>query len=91
LVLDTITRKAFRNGTEIPLTLKEFSMLEYLIRHPNQVLSREQIINHLWDFTFNALSNIVDAHMKNLRKKIDSSNNEKLLETIRGVGYRIKD
>lgn len=90
LTLDIASRKAFRRGKEINLTLKEFGLLEYLMRHPNQVLTREQILDHLWDFAFDSFSNVVDVHVKNLRKKIDSDYNEKLLETIRGVGYKIK-
>ncbi len=90
LRLNTSTRKVFRRDKEIPLTLKEFGLLEYLMRHPNQVLTREQILDHLWDFAFDSFSNVVDVHMKNLRKKIDGDTDEKLLETIRGVGYRIK-
>ncbi len=90
LVLDTATRKVYRGSQEIPLTLKEFNLLEYLMRHPDQVLTREQILDHLWDFAFDSFSNVVDVHMKNLRKKIDGDTGEKLLETIRGVGYRIK-
>ncbi|KPJ55479.1 transcriptional regulator [Parcubacteria bacterium DG_74_2] len=90
LTLNTVTRKVFRDGKEIPLTLKEFSLLEYLMRHPNQVIPREQILDNLWDFAFDSFSNVVDVHIKNLRKKINHSYPEKLLETIRGVGYRIK-
>ncbi len=90
LILNTVTRRVLRNDQEIPLTLKEFGLLEYLMRHPNQVLSREQILDHLWDFAFDSFSNVVDVHVKNLRKKVDNGHHEKLLETIRGVGYRIK-
>lgn len=90
LYLNTATRKVSRNGREVPLTLKEFSLLEYLMRHPNQVLSREQIWDHLWDFAADSFSNVVDVHIKNLRKKIDDGTHQKLLETIRGVGYRLK-
>jgi len=90
LILNSNTRKVYRHKSEIPLTLKEFGLLEYLMRHPNQVMTREQILDHLWDFAFDSFSNVVDVHIKNLRKKIDGENHEKLLETIRGVGYRIK-
>lgn len=90
LHLNTVTRKVLRSEKEIPLTLKEFGLLEYMMRHPNQVMSREQILDHLWDFAFDSFSNVVDVHVKNLRKKIDNGHHEKLLETIRGVGYRIK-
>lgn len=90
LTLNVTTRKVYRQGKEVPLTLKEFGLLEYLMRHPNQVLTREQILDHLWDFAFDSFSNIVDVHMKNLRKKVDQDYHDKLLETIRGVGYKIK-
>ena len=90
LSLNVNTRKVHRAGKEIPLTLKEFGLLEYLMRHPNQVLTREQILDHLWDFAFDSFSNIVDVHMKNLRKKVDQEYHDKLLETIRGVGYKIR-
>lgn len=88
--LNTSTRKVYRKEKEVSLTLKEFGLLEYLMRHPNQVLTREQILDHLWDFAFDSFSNVVDVHVKNLRKKIDDNGHDKLLETIRGVGYRIK-
>jgi len=90
LVLNVSTRKVFRGQREVHLTLKEFAILEYLVRQPNQVLNREQIISHVWDFAFDSFSNLVDVHIKNLRKKLEKKNDEKILETIRGIGYRIK-
>jgi len=90
LVLNTGTRKVYVKDHDIPLTLKEFGLLEYLMRHPNQVLTREQILDHLWDFAFDSFSNVVDVHVKNLRKKMYDVGNEKILETVRGVGYRLK-
>ena len=90
LILNTVTQKVFRGKKEVPLTLKEFRLLEYLMRHPNQVINRDQMLDSLWDFNFDSFSNVVDVHMKNLRKKIDDGHTEKLLETIRGIGYRIK-
>src|SRR3990170_574604 len=86
ILLNATTRRVFRNQKEIPLTLKEFGMLEYFMRQPNRVLTREQILDHLWDFDFSSFSNVVDVHIKNLRKKL--GRDEKTLETIRGVGYR---
>ncbi|MFA6389710.1 MAG: winged helix-turn-helix domain-containing protein, partial [Patescibacteria group bacterium] len=65
-----------------------FSMLEYLMRHPNQVMNREQITSNLWDFAFDSFSNVVDVHVTNLRKKIGDKNG-RLLETVRGIGYRL--
>lgn len=90
LVLDTNTKKIFFDGQEIPLTLKEFSILEYLMRHPNQVMTREQILDHVWDYNFDSFSNIVDVHVNNLRKKITSRGGLNILDTIRGVGYCAK-
>jgi DNA-binding response OmpR family regulator len=89
LVMNLGTRSVTRNGKEIPLTVKEFALLEYLMRHPNQVLNRNQISDHLWGFDFDSFSNVVDVHMKNLRRKIETRN-PKMLETVRGVGYRLK-
>jgi DNA-binding response OmpR family regulator len=90
LTLNASTRKVTRGGKEIELTVKEFAILEYLMRHPNQVINRNQILDHLWGFDFDSFSNVVDVHIKNLRKKINKSQG-KLLETVRGIGYRIKD
>jgi DNA-binding response OmpR family regulator len=90
LVLDAAGAKVFRGGREIKLTLKELRLLEYFMRHPDQVLLREQIIGHLWDFDFDSVSNVLEAHMKNLRKKVDGGYEEKLFETVRGLGYRLK-
>lgn len=85
--LDTGAKKAFRNGQEIKLTLKEFSLLEYMMRHPNQVLTRDQILSNVWDFAFDSFSNVVDVHITNLRKKINDHG--QLVETVHGVGYRL--
>jgi DNA-binding response OmpR family regulator len=87
LVLDTEKKKIFSSGKEIPLTLKEFAILEYLMRHPNKVITREQLLDHVWDYNFDSFSNIVDVHINNLRKKIMSNGGGTVLETIRGVGY----
>lgn len=98
LELDEAARKVRKNGREINLTVKEFMLLEYLMRHPNQVLNRGQIADHLYGFDFDSFSNVVDVHLKNLRKKIYGENfgqnlagpNPGVLETVRGVGYRLK-
>lgn len=91
ILLDPATRKVSRNGQEIKLTLKEFSLLEYLMRHPNQVLNREQILDNIWDFGFDSFSNVIDVHIKNLRKKLRDTEKNKMLETIRGVGYKLNN
>lgn len=84
-------REVYRNGKKINLTLKEFELLYYLMRNPGKVMNREDIYVHLWDFATNAMSNIIDVHVKNLRKKLgDDGDDEHFVETIRGVGYRIQ-
>ncbi len=88
IVLDCAAKKATVGGREIPLTLREFSILEFFMRHPNQVLTREQILAHVWEFSFISLSNVVDVHIKNLRKKL--GDNGKHLQTLRGTGYKLK-
>lgn len=90
LSMDMAKREVYRKGKKIDLSLKEFALLEYFMRNPNQILSRDQILEHVWDFAFDSFSNVVDVHIKNLRKKIDHGYHEKLLETIRGLGYRLK-
>ncbi len=90
VTMNLSTRKVHRGTKELDLTVKEFALLEYLMRHPNQVLNRNQILDHIWGFDFDSFSNVVDVHMKNLRKKIENRHG-KLIETIRGVGYKIKE
>jgi two-component system OmpR family response regulator len=87
--LNPASRKVMRKGKEIPLTLKEFGLLEYFMRHPNQVVNREDLLNHLWDFNYVGFSNVVDVHVKNLRRKLAESNEGDILETVRGIGYRL--
>jgi DNA-binding response OmpR family regulator len=88
--LDPGTRTVTRSGREMPLTLKEFGLLEYFMRHPNQVVNRDDLLSHLWDFNYVGFSNVVDVHVKNLRRKLGGPKNEELLETVRGVGYRLR-
>ena len=87
--LDIPERRVTRGGSEISLTLKEFGLLEYFMRHPNTVVNREDLFNHLWDFNYESFSNVVDVHIKNLRKKLDANNGKSLFETVRGIGYRL--
>lgn len=91
VVLNTATREVSRAGTRIDLTAKEFALLEYLMRHPNQVLSRTVIAEHVWNYDFDNVTNVIDVHIKNLRKKIDGGPGNKLIQTVRGAGYRISD
>jgi DNA-binding response OmpR family regulator len=90
LQLDTATRAVSRSGASVDLTAKEFAILEYLMRHPNQVLSRNLIAEHVWNYEFENSTNVIDVHVKNLRKKLDDREG-KLIQTVRGAGYRISD
>ncbi len=87
--LNAVERRVTKSGEEIPLTLKEFGLLEYFMRHPNQVVNREDLLSHLWDFNYAGFSNVVDVHVKNLRRKIGEGNTGAVLETVRGIGYRM--
>ncbi len=89
LVLDTATRKVVRGGTPIDLTTKEYAILEYLMRHPNQVLTRTMMAEHVWNYDFDNASNVIDVHIRNLRRRIDDPFPAKLIQTVRGAGYRI--
>ena len=89
LTLDTTTREVRRAGSAIELTTKEYAILEYLMRHPNQVLTRGMIAEHVWNYDFDNVSNVIDVHIRNLRRKIDDESSMKLISTIRGAGYRI--
>jgi len=88
--LDPAKRRVTRDGKEVPLTLKEFGLLEYFMRHPNQVVNREDLLNHLWDFNYVGFSNVVDVHVKNLRRKLDEGGGS-ILQTVRGIGYRLAE
>jgi len=88
--LDPSTHTVKKNGEEVPLTLKEFRLLEYFLRHPGQVINREDFLAHLWDFNYEAFSNVVDVHIKNLRQKLDHKDDSSMFETVRGIGYRLR-
>lgn len=87
--LNPTERTASRDGVPLTLTLKEFGLLEYFLRHPNEVVNREDLITHLWDFNYESFSNVVDVHVKNLRQKLDRGETPSILETVRGIGYRL--
>lgn len=89
--LNPVERKVVKADTPLSLTLKEFVLLEYFMRNPNKVVNREELLSHLWDFNYTSFSNVVDVHVKNLRKKLDTTGARNLLETVRGVGYRLTD
>ena len=89
--LDSSKHVVLRNDEAVPLTLKEFVLLEYFMRHPMVVINREELLAHLWDFNYSSFSNVVDVHVKNLRKKLGLGNGPVLLETVRGVGYKLTE
>jgi len=91
LRIDILTRRVSRGGREISLTQKEFSLLEYLLRNKGRVLSRTQIIENIWGYNFEPETNIVDVQIKSLRDKVDADFDKKLIHTVRGVGYVLKD
>jgi two-component system OmpR family response regulator len=88
--LDPGQHTVTKGGEPVALTLKEFSLLEFFMRHPNEAMKREAVLDHVWSFDFPAFSNVLDVHMKNLRKKLDDyGDGDPLFETIRGIGYRL--
>jgi len=87
LTLDLLTRKVTRGGTPIELRPREFALLEYLMRNTGKVVSKTMILSHVWDYTFDPQTNIVDVLVSRLREKIDRPFERKLLRTVRGVGY----
>jgi heavy metal response regulator len=91
LQLDTITHKAKRAENSIELTAKEYALLEYFMRNKNRVLTRTIISEHIWNYNFDTGTNVIDVYINHLRSKIDDGYERKLLHTIRGVGYVLKD
>ena len=89
LVLDSTTREVTRGGRLVDVTTKEYTLLEYLMRNPNQVLTRTMIAEHVWNYDFDNVTNVIDVHVRNLRRKIDDPFPAKLIHTARGAGYRI--
>lgn len=91
LSLDPATRRARRGEKEVELTVKEYALLEYLLRNPNRVLTRTLIAEHVWDQCFDSETNVVDVYINHLRGKVDSDAKKRLIHTVRGVGYVLKD
>ena len=89
LVVDPVTHIVEREGRTIDLTPKEFALLEYFMYHPNQVVTREMIEQHIWNYDFECSSNVIDVYVRRLRRKVDDPFEVKLLATIRGIGYRL--
>ncbi len=90
LTLNPLTQGVYLGNKKIDLTLKEFRILEFFMAHPDEVIARQKIIDHLWDFQFNQFSRVMDVHINNLRNKLAVHKHGPILETIRGVGYRLK-
>ena len=90
LKIDKQQQTVTRAGKNIDLTSKEYALLEYLMQHSNQILSKETLIDHVWDFDADILPNNVEAYIKNLRQKIDKPFKKQLIKTVRGFGYRIE-
>jgi two-component system copper resistance phosphate regulon response regulator CusR len=91
LELDRLSQQVKRSGHRIDLTSKEYALLEYLMSNAGRVLSRNMIIEHVWDQSFDGITNIVDVYIRHLRNKVDSGHEPKLLRTVRGVGYTIRE
>ena len=89
LELDRLSQQVKRAGQRIELTSKEYSLLEYLVSNAGRVLSRTMIIEHVWDQSFDGVTNIVDVYVRHLRSKVDDPYEQKLIRTVRGVGYRL--
>jgi len=90
LTLDPATREVRRGGAVIALSTKEFALLEIFMRRPGEVLSRLHLLEHAWDFAYDARSNVVDVYIRRLRRKIDEPFGRRSLETVRGAGYRLR-
>ena len=90
LAADPASRRCWRGEVEITLTTKEFGLLELLMRRPGTVLTRELLLEHCWDFAFESRSNVVDVHIRALRDKIDRPFGVRSIETVRGIGYRVR-
>ncbi len=89
LTLDPATHLVTRGGKVIPLANKEYQILEYLLRNENRALTRTMIAEHAWDYEFDNASNVIDVHIRSLRRKLDDDYPVKLIHTVRGVGYRL--
>lgn len=91
LIIDPVTRKVTRGGKEIELTSKEYGLLEYMARNKNRILTRTMIAENVWEYQFDSLTNIIDVYINYIRKKVDKDFPKKLIHTVRGVGYMIKE
>jgi len=90
LSLNTLTREVRRGERVVELTTKEYVILEYLMRHPNVVVTRRMLEEHAWDYDFDSLSNLIDVYIRRLRRKIDVGGEKSMIQTVRGAGYRLR-
>jgi len=91
LEMDLLARTVTRGGREVELKPREFRILEYLLRHAGQVVTRTMLLENVWDYSFDPQTNVVDVHMSRLRQKIDAGATKPLLQTVRGAGYRLRE
>lgn len=91
LVLDLATRRVLRHGRVIDLTMKEFELLKYLMEHPREVLTREQILENVWGYDFMGESNVIEVYIRYLRLKLEDEGQKRLIQTVRGVGYVLRE
>ncbi len=91
LALDLTTRRAQRHGREIELTMKEFELLKYLMLHPREVVTREQILENVWGYDFMGESNVIEVYIRYLRLKVEDEGQKRLIQTVRGVGYVLRE
>lgn len=91
LVLDLTTRRLYRSGEPIELTMKEFELLKYMMSHPLETLTREQILENVWGYDFRGESNVIEVYVRYLRLKIEPTGQKRLIQTVRGVGYVLKE
>lgn len=90
LEMDTLRHKVTRGGEKVDLTNREYELLEFMLRHADQVVTRTKLAEHVWEHDFDVLSNVIDVHIARLRRKIDDGRDVKLLQTVRGAGYMLK-
>jgi DNA-binding response OmpR family regulator len=91
LVLDLTTRRLFVSGVGIDLTMKEFELLKYLMSHPREVMTREQILENVWGYEFHGESNVIEVYIRYLRLKLENEGQKRLIHTVRGVGYVLRE
>jgi DNA-binding response OmpR family regulator len=90
LVMNTLSREVWNGQKRIELTTKEYSILEYFMRHPNHVITRTMIEENVWDYEYDGISNVIDVYIRRLRRKVDGKGTDSLIQTVRGAGYRLR-